>query len=206
MPRKQKNYHFIYKTTNLKNGKFYIGMHSTSNLNDGYLGSGNKLRRAIRKYGVDNFKFEILQFFNSRELLAEKEKELVNEETLKDPMCMNLRKGGEGGWHKWANLALKEKLKDPEYKSDFAKKIKIGRYKSCYNIDGNWIGVTWKDTYDWRGKKHKPETIEKMKESKKGFAIGEKNSQYGSFWITNGKENKKTKSEIPEGWYRGRVV
>lgn len=38
--------------------------------------------------------------------------------------------------------------------------------------------------------------------------IGEKNSQFGSIWITNGKENKKIKknSVIPEGWYKGRYM
>jgi hypothetical protein len=49
---KSKKFHFIYKTTNLLNNKFYIGMHSTSNLKDGYLGSGTHLRYAIRKYGI----------------------------------------------------------------------------------------------------------------------------------------------------------
>ena len=44
-----------------------------------------------------------------------------------------------------------------------------------------------------------------MKDVKKGCGVGEKNSQFGSFWITNGKINKKTRSEIPKGWYRGRV-
>lgn len=35
-----KKYHFLYKTTNLLNSKVYYGMHSTNDLNDGYLGSG----------------------------------------------------------------------------------------------------------------------------------------------------------------------
>lgn len=55
-------YNFIYKTTNLINNKFYIGKHSTNDLNDNYLGSGTALNRAIKKYGRKNFKREILEF------------------------------------------------------------------------------------------------------------------------------------------------
>ena len=51
-------YHFLYKTTNLINGKYYYGMHSTYKLNDGYLGSGKILRYSIRKYGKENFSIE----------------------------------------------------------------------------------------------------------------------------------------------------
>ena len=36
-------YHFVYETTNLINGKKYIGKHSTDDLNDGYLGSGKAI-------------------------------------------------------------------------------------------------------------------------------------------------------------------
>lgn len=51
-----KKYHLIYKTTNLLNGKIYIGKHTTTNKEDNYLGSGIKLINAIKKYGRENFK------------------------------------------------------------------------------------------------------------------------------------------------------
>ena len=43
-------YYFIYRTTNLINGKYYIGQHHTEDLNDGYLGSGRVFIQAIKKY------------------------------------------------------------------------------------------------------------------------------------------------------------
>ena len=47
----------IYKTTNLVNGKIYIGQDSNNNPN--YLGSGKLLKYAISKYGIENFKLSI---------------------------------------------------------------------------------------------------------------------------------------------------
>ena len=52
--RKVKNIHYIYKTTCNITGRWYVGMHSTSNENDGYMGSGKRLRYSIRKYGKEN--------------------------------------------------------------------------------------------------------------------------------------------------------
>ena len=73
MPRKEKSIHYLYKTTCKVTGRYYIGMHSTSNIDDGYLGSGKRLRYSIRKHGEDNHEKEILEFFDSRELLIEAE-------------------------------------------------------------------------------------------------------------------------------------
>lgn len=98
MPRKRKKYHVIYKTTCKVNEKYYVGMHSTDDLNDGYLGSGKRLWNAIRKHGKENFEVEILEFFDNRKDLIDREIEMVNEDMLQDPMCMNLMQGGKGGY------------------------------------------------------------------------------------------------------------
>lgn len=48
-------YHFVYKTTNTINKKYYYGVHTTSDIDDGYMGSGVLLRRSIKKYGKESF-------------------------------------------------------------------------------------------------------------------------------------------------------
>ena len=198
MPRKQKKYHYIYKTTNLVNGKYYIGMHSTDNLNDGYVGSGKRLWYSINKYGKKNFKFDIIEFLPDRSSLKEREKELVNEDLLKDSMCLNIKTGGYGGWYKFHNDAFKQKLKnDPKLKEKY---IQIGKNISKIVDERGTRSLN----NGWSGKKHKDSTIEKMKKIKK--QKGNKNSQFGTCWITNGIENKKIKQSdaIPENWYKGR--
>lgn len=89
-----KEFFFIYKTTNLINGRYYIGIHRTKNLEDEYLGSGFVLNDAIKKYGKANFKREILEFFNSYEEAAEAERNLVTADFIKDSKNYNICEGG----------------------------------------------------------------------------------------------------------------
>jgi group I intron endonuclease len=59
----------IYKTTNLINGKIYIGQSIYNK--DTYLGSGKKLKEAIKKYGKNNFKKEILEFCDLKDIVKQ---------------------------------------------------------------------------------------------------------------------------------------
>jgi hypothetical protein len=88
----------VYKTTNLINGREYIGKHyqeSDPFIFDGYLGSGTAIKSAIQKYGKTNFKRETLFVFESEEDAYKKEFELVNENTYNN--LYNLKDGGKGG-------------------------------------------------------------------------------------------------------------
>jgi hypothetical protein len=93
------HFYIIYKTINKINNKFYIGMHKTSEINDGYLGSGNLIKAAIKKYGIENFSREVLHVFTKLKDAINKEKELITEDLLCDPLCYNLTLGGRGGFH-----------------------------------------------------------------------------------------------------------
>lgn len=92
-------YHYIYRNTCKVTGKFYIGLHSTDDLNDGYYGSGKILIKSIKKYGISNHVMEILEFLPSRDELSIRESEIVNADLLADPMCMNIKLGGFAGSH-----------------------------------------------------------------------------------------------------------
>lgn len=67
-------YGYIYITTNLVNGKRYIGQHKAKKFTEDYKGSGKILRMAVLKYGYINFKVEMLEECNSSEDMNEKEK------------------------------------------------------------------------------------------------------------------------------------
>ena len=105
----------IYKTTNLINGKFYIG--KSVNERKGYLGSGLILRQAIEKYGKGNFKKEIINRCNTKEEL--KKKEIYWIDKLKP--SYNIAKGGLGG-DTFSNQTEKRKREITQKKRDSMKK------------------------------------------------------------------------------------
>ena len=90
-----KKYYYFYKITNLINGHYYYGIHSTNNLDDNYMGSGTRLWKAYDKYGIENFKKDIIKFFNDWESLCSYEKIIVTEELVKDSNCYNMVLGGQ---------------------------------------------------------------------------------------------------------------
>ena len=90
-------YYTVYKTTNVINQRYYIGMHKTDNPYDKYLGSGKLLKRAIEKYSRQYFSKEILFIFDNEEKMKAKEAEVVVPNSI-DPKSYNLCPGGHGGF------------------------------------------------------------------------------------------------------------
>lgn len=84
----------VYKTTNNINNKVYIGVHKTDDVNDNYIGSGNLIKRAIKKYGTEAFTKEILFIFDtaSEAFAVEKSLVVISKDTY------NLKEGGHGGF------------------------------------------------------------------------------------------------------------
>lgn len=103
---------YLYKITNKINNKIYIGVHSTENLDDGYMGSGKLLKRAQDKYGIENFSKEILEYFDDKESMLEAEKNIVTEEFLNRPDVYNLKLGGEGGWDHINNYPMTDQQRE----------------------------------------------------------------------------------------------
>lgn len=224
----RRKYHFIYKTTCMITGKYYLGMHSTDDLNDGYMGSGKRLWYSINKYGKENHVCEILEHYFTREWLREREAELVCAETLTDPLCMNLKVGGEGGfdhindnpekykdiwvnngreWAKrtWAIInADQEKL----YAHSDRSRKQVQKIRESGIIPG------FKSLETQRKAVKSAHSISAKAKRTKTFleqqhAQGKNNSQYGTCWIaseTQVKKIKKTELQtyLDLGWKLGR--
>ena len=109
--------YYIYLTTNLINNKKYIGQHY-GRIDDNYLGSGTLIIKAIKKYGKENFKKEILKICDSYEDMNESEKYYINKyNAVQDDNFYNIATGGFGsnpcaGLSKEADLARRKKLSE----------------------------------------------------------------------------------------------
>ena len=221
-------FYTIYKITNLIDGKIYIGKHQTKDLNDDYMGSGKRIKRAIKKYGIENFKKEILFQFDNENDMNFKEAKLVTEEFCLREDTYNLCVGGQGGFsyinnnpelvakrdtyeNKLAGRIAANKVLAKKYDSQnfIAKKLETDaefRDKFRNNVSNGLKRKFERDGHNWNGKHHSEETKKKISEANSKLT-GIKNSQFGTMWITNGKENKKIKKDIddmPNGWYKGR--
>lgn len=185
-------------------------MHSTNNIDDGYLGSGQRLKRSIQKHGKENHQREILFEAVDRKQLCEKEKEVITQEMLNDPLCMNLAHGGKGSWD-YVNLNNLCPSSNPElrkltkYQEAYKKShVKIGRKNSEYAAQHPGL-----DRGKWKGRKHKDETRKRMSEVMKGRLVGEKNGSYKSRWMHKDGVAKRIASHdiisyIQENWSFGR--
>ena len=105
---------YVYMITNIINGKKYIGvsMKCDEKSLKKYFGSGIVIKEAIKKYGKDNFKKEILEKFNSEVEAREYEKQLINDlNAINDSEYYNLVSGGYGGAVKGRTVSEETKKK-----------------------------------------------------------------------------------------------
>ena len=213
-----KKFYTVYKITNTINGKIYIGAHKTSDLEDGYMGSGKVIKRAIIKYGLENFTKEYLHIFENSEDMFKMESVIVNEDFINDKNTYNIKIGGYGGFDYINSNGLNkngddfnwylEKLKDADFRAlDSA--MKKERIKRLFDegIVKPFVGN------EFKGKHHTDDTKRKIGEANAKHQKGKGNSQYGKIWIYNLEEKiNKTikKEELPGyekiGWLKGRKM
>jgi group I intron endonuclease len=216
-------HYYLYKITNLINDKYYVGVHKTKNLNDGYMGSGKIIRQAIQKYGIDNFKKEILEFFNDSESMLKKEKEIITEDFLSQEKVYNLRKGGDGGFdyiNKNKLNASPESLRKRAEAIKLSHKLKPRKYigKKHSEETKQHLSVKRKQFFEnggehpkgMLGKKHKEETKKHVSAvlKEKSSMIGKKGLDHpagGTRWYNDGVKHLRANEHPGEGWVEGRI-
>jgi hypothetical protein len=83
----------LYRITDQTSGRFYIGKHKGRHQN-GYWGSGTRIKRHVKKHGVENLKYEVLAI-STNDYILELEAQYVTLDFIaQNPMCMNLKSGG----------------------------------------------------------------------------------------------------------------
>lgn len=183
--------YIVYKTTNLVNHKFYIGVHDTNTRDSKYyLGSGIALKRAIKQYGKENFIRETLYEFRTASEAYQKESELVTQEVVDSKDNYNLCCGGLGG------TALTEQTKEK------MRQAKLGKP----NVQkGKKLSESHKKKLSEARRKRviTEETRKKLSAS----MMGHKSYTKGKKWITNGRENQMIDPPyvVPKDWWFGKT-
>lgn len=211
---------YIYCITNLVNGKNYFGQRTfnvsgtaRSALADMYWGSGKLIRQAQKKYGLQNFKKEIIiEGMFTKDELDRFERCAIRIARFLGKAEYNIANGGQG-WNWPTEVAKKYAIMSNSLENRKSKSIKLKKYFANLSKEEKFARVakaslTKKENgFDpgtaWRGKKHTEEQLKKMSEKAK-LRTGSKNGSFGKRWWTNGKEN--VKAEVcPEGFWKGRI-
>lgn len=199
------NFSIIYKTTNLINGKIYVGKHTQDlcpTIFDGYLGSGVIIKSAIRKYGKKNFERITLESFSTEEESYEKEEYWISKLKSRDPKIgYNIFPGGWGFTSETAKeinsrpeiIELHRKnttemWQDIEFKNRISLAVKLSR-----NTPEQKEGQSKRSLLMWESQEFRDKHSKKMTEN----------------WLTSGyRENhsEKMKSKWEESDYRNLMI
>jgi len=196
---------FVYLWINNITGKKYIGSHQ-GKVDDGYIGSGTYFKRAINKYGIENFSRSVLYFeYNTIKGLYQKEYELINEynAVLSNEfynLCNispNVLGIVEGDLRKVFSEEHKDKLREVAKNRAYSQETKAKMSKNSYIKGKRWynngsISKTFSDN-----------------EVPDGWVIGRiqsENTTKGYKFYTNGVESVSLPPDTtpPDGWYEGK--
>lgn len=114
-----------YRTVNKVNGHYYYGVRTLVKENDPYLGSGIRLKEAVKKYGKESFIREDLVTFSTFEEALEWERHIITEEMILDNRCYNLKPGGAGGSLPWTEEKRQKVVEEGLYKKSEETKKKL---------------------------------------------------------------------------------
>jgi len=204
-------HNIVYKTTNKVNGKVYIGSHSTENLNDGYLGSGRYMKRAIKKHGRENFEVTHLFFCDTREKAFELEFYAIRDHVnhygrrklynAKPVACGHVKGETHPMWGKTHSDELKEKWSKERRGENNAFYGRTHTEETRKRLSE--VGSTkTKELNNFYGRHHSEETKKLLSEQRKGKNLKEDNPFYGR---TPSEETKRRSSEKNSRplWFKG---
>ena len=229
----QKKFYVIYQITNNLNGKIYIGKHKTNNLDDDYFGSGKFLKRAQKKYGLENFTKTILFYLQNEDEMNLLEKMVVTKEVCDRDDVYNINTGGDGGWN-YVNLSSDFRLGSEQRRESFhvaggKASQKVAYDKFNMSLTAHNIQQMTDDQYDaWinsisaslkKFRENNPDAFsneknpmfgkhhsDKTKQLLSENLSGENNGSYGKHWYKNPNSSECKmffEGEQPEGWILG---
>lgn len=216
-----KKYHYLYELRLKSDPRYYYrGKHSTDNLNDGYVGSGSRVKALLQEQGQECFTKVIYKFCKNLQEVLQEEEQYVGDLWKTDPFCLNLTPGGAfSGKFDMTEVPVRPETREKERKNRLGKKAseetkqKISKIHKGKKLTQEHIqklvqahtGVPRKESTKQKvsialkGKPKSLEHIRKMKECK-----------IGRVWINNGIESKILLPELAEpylnqGWVKGRL-
>ena len=185
---------YIYLTTCIANSKIYVGRHEF-NGDKKYIGSGELFKRAVKKYGKENFKRKILRLcYSLHELRIWEHVYIVKYKSTDRNIGYNIAKGD-------VNTSEYNPAKLPEVRAKISKamtgkkrqprseetKRKISEALKNRKLSNETklkisLSMKGKNKY-WLGKKMSEEAKLNMSKAKKGKYCGASNPNYGNHKI-----------------------
>jgi group I intron endonuclease len=188
--KKKFTYMYVYLTTNIVNGKGYVGQHVSDDKNNKYLGSGILINKAIQKYGKNNFAKEIIEYCTSEKQLNEQEEYWIKEKHTLTPNGYNISESGYGNGTRGVEPWNKGKhgIYSDETIERMTRKLKLINVKGC------------------EGHPRSEKCKRKIGDKNKINSLGEKNGMFGRHHSQESRDkmSKNMKGRIP--WNKGKKI